>query len=125
VAATGVREWLAGLSDVATAKRAAVFDTRLRYFPADGAAPLIARCLRARGYRVEAVPRGFLVESALGPIVNGETERAKVWGTVLGDQLLAPCTCRANAVPPRPGPQFSDVTWPGPLGDCPLSSSAG
>jgi hypothetical protein len=106
VAATGVREWLAGLSDVATAKRAAVFDTRLRYFPADGAAPLIARCLRARGYRVEAVPRGFLVESALGPIVNGGTERAKVWGTVLGDQLLAPCTCRANAVPPRLGRSF-------------------
>ena len=94
VAATGVREWLA------------VFDTRLRYFPADGAAPLIARCLRARGYRVEAVPRGFLVESALGPIVKGETERAKVWGMALGDQLLAPCTCRGDAAPPRVGRSF-------------------
>jgi hypothetical protein len=106
VAATGVREWLAGIPDVATDKRAAVFDTRLRYFPADGAAPLIARCLRARGYQVEAVPRGFLVESALGPIVNGETERAKLWGMALGDQLLAPYACRAHSAPARLGRGF-------------------
>jgi hypothetical protein len=86
-AATGVREWLAGLCPVAPAKRAAAFDTRLRYFPTDGAAPLIARCLRGCGYRVEPVPRGFLVESAQGPIVGGESERAKAWGTALGDQL--------------------------------------
>jgi hypothetical protein len=82
---TGVREWLAALADSAPGRHAAAFDTRLRYFPADGAAPLIARRLRSRGYRVEAVPRGFLVESAQGPIVDGEAERAQAWGTALGN----------------------------------------
>jgi hypothetical protein len=103
VAATGVREWLAGLSGVTTPRRAAAFDTRLRYLPADGAAPLIARRLRACGYQVEPVPRGFLVESAEGPIVNGESERAKAWGRALSEQLLTPCACRVETAPARVG----------------------
>ena len=85
--ATGLREWLAALADCAAGRHAAAFDTRLRYFPADGAAPLIARRLRSCGYRVDALPRGFLVESTQGPLVNGEGARAKAWGTALGNQL--------------------------------------
>ena len=103
VAATGVREWLAGLSTLAVGRRAAAFDTRLRYSPAAGAAPLIARRLRSRGYRVDAVPRGFFVESAYGPLANGESERAKAWGTALGDQLWdRPCVLSHPGPVPNP-----------------------
>jgi len=54
VTTTGVREWLASLSAVTRGRRAAPFDTRLRYLPVAGAAPLIARCPRHRGYQVDA-----------------------------------------------------------------------
>lgn len=102
-AATGVREWLASLSAVPVGRRAAAFDTRLRYLPAAGAAPLIARCLRSRGYRVDAVLRSFFVESAHGPLANGESERAKLWGAALGDQLRdQPCLLSHSGPAPNP-----------------------
>jgi hypothetical protein len=83
-AVMGVREWLNALSMAPKGRRAAAFDTRLSYRPAGGAAPLIARALRCRGYRIDAVPRGFLVDSVQGPLKDGESERARAWGASLG-----------------------------------------
>jgi hypothetical protein len=87
-AVTGVREWLSTLSTV-PGFRAAAFDTRLSYMPAVGAGPLIALGLRCRGYKVDPVPRCFFVQSAHGPLKEGEAERARAWGAALGRQLLA------------------------------------
>jgi len=83
----GVREWLGGLPMAPAGRRAAAFDTRLSYLPAVGAGPLIAVFLRSRGYRVEAVPRCFFVESPQGPLKAGERERAVAWGAALGRSL--------------------------------------
>ena len=83
----GAREWLGNLDMAPPGRRAAAFDTRLSYLPAVGAAPLIAVFLRSRGYRVDAVPRCFFVESTHGPLKAGERERAFAWGVALGRQL--------------------------------------
>lgn len=78
--ALGVREWLA--SSGATAMIAA-FDTRsnrMRHWPGS-AARKIARTLRGRGMHQVARPASFYVLGTVGPLVDGEIDRARGWGT--------------------------------------------
>lgn len=85
--AVGVREWLDDLP-AGGGRPAAAFDTRLakpRWLV--GAANVgIARRLRRHGWRLGDPGRSresFLVAGKEGPLLDGETERAKAWGAQL------------------------------------------
>lgn len=80
----GVRSMLAETTDV-DATPAAVFDTRYEgsTLLTGSAARVIARKLRALGYRLVVEPESFFVEGSEGPLKSGELERAMVWGRSL------------------------------------------
>jgi hypothetical protein len=82
----GVREWLAALA-VPAGTLAATFDTRIARprFPGS-AARSAARRLRAKGMEVIDT-ESFYVAASLGPLVDGECERARRWGRSLGERL--------------------------------------
>lgn len=88
----GLRAWMHGLPHREGAL-AAAFDTRLDRSTAltGTAAQAIGRRLRRRGYRVLSTG-SFLVEDAVGPLENGELDRARRWGAELAHavQVSAP-----------------------------------
>lgn len=81
----GIREWLERLSDATGEVRAATFDTqtKTRWFPTGSAAKPAAKKLRAHGFSLIAEPEHFLVEGKYGPMIDGEVDRARVWGAAL------------------------------------------
>lgn len=86
--AVGLREWLDGLShhEPARGRRCAAFDTRVtrvRRLP-KAASTRAAHLLVRQGYRPVARPTAFLVEDLQGPLLDGETERARAWGHEVG-----------------------------------------
>jgi len=63
---------------------AAAFDTRVyRPYLPSSAARRATRQLKRLGARVIAHPEGFRVVDTLGPLENGEEERARQWGMTL------------------------------------------
>jgi flavodoxin len=84
----GVREWLDTVDEVLppTAPRpmVAVFDSRVskaRHWPGS-AAGAMARAMRRHGFTV--VDRAsFYVQDVTGPVVAGERDRAREWGSTL------------------------------------------
>jgi hypothetical protein len=90
VAEPGLRDWLAELPRVANAQ-AAAFDTRADAAPllTGAASHGIARRLRRHGYRLLG-NESFIVESAEGPLADGELERARQWGMTLARAIRAP-----------------------------------
>jgi len=85
-AQTGLREWISGLP-VPTGTAAAVFDTRLNHPSVlrvlDHAARTTGRMLERRGAHMIAPPQKFLVDSATGPLLTHEIDRAREWGQTL------------------------------------------
>lgn len=85
-AQTGLREWIAALR-IPRGTAAAVFDTRLNHPSVlrmlDHAARTTGRSLEHRGARTVAPPQRFLVESATGPLLPHEIDRARDWGQAL------------------------------------------
>jgi hypothetical protein len=80
----GVREWLAGLQG-SPGMAAATFDTRIRKPRLPGSAARGAeKRLRRLGFRILAPAASFYVEGTLGPLLEGERERARRWGERLG-----------------------------------------
>lgn len=79
--AFGLREWLSCLgADEHVA--AATFDTRVatvRHLPGS-AARAAARVARRHGLREVARPESFYVADVEGPLLDGELDRARVWG---------------------------------------------
>jgi hypothetical protein len=76
-----MKDWLEGVP-TGTA-RVATFETRIWWSPGS-AAKGIAKALTARGYRsVDAKGERFLVTGTYGPTMDGEIERARVWGAQL------------------------------------------
>jgi len=75
-----LREWFHGLPK-ASHTPAAAFDTRLGKprFITGSAAKGIAHRLRGHGYEVVA-DESFVVDDSLGPLREGELERAREWG---------------------------------------------
>jgi hypothetical protein len=80
----GLREWLEGIGREDTSgMAAAAFDTRISYPRVPGsAAKAAARRLRRSGITVLEV-KSFYVVGTTGPLVAGERERARAWGSGL------------------------------------------
>jgi hypothetical protein len=80
----GIREWIATLPATATAATFATFDTRIRRPRVPGsAARAAARRLKRLGYVPLDRPHSFFVAHGTGPLVEGELERARRWGSSL------------------------------------------
>ncbi len=79
----GLRDWLKSISDRGTL--AAAFDTRINGVPAftGRTSRGISSLLKQHGYRLIAAPESFLVNRR-NVLLDGETSRARRWGTVLG-----------------------------------------
>jgi hypothetical protein len=84
----GLREWLDQLPD-GNGTPFAVFDTRVdivRRLPGS-AAKAAAKVIRRRGYQPLTRPESFYVQDTPGPLLDGETQRAEVWGRQLSESL--------------------------------------
>jgi hypothetical protein len=82
----GLREWLASLPKAQPRQLAATFDSRVdkvRRLPGS-AARGAAKRLRHLGFRLVAPPESFYVTDTLGPLLDGELDRARRWGAELG-----------------------------------------
>ena len=92
----GLRAWLEGLS--AGNVLAAAFDTRLSGIPAltGRASRNISRLLKSRGCRPVVPPESFLV-SKQNVLLKGEPERARSWGTLIGEAARAAYTANRRA----------------------------
>jgi hypothetical protein len=97
---TGIREWLEGLTDtpLPPGLRMATFDTRVRRPKVPGsAAKRAATTLRRLGVRPAAAPETFWVDGVAGPLVAGETERARRWGAQLAASVAGSASGWANS----------------------------
>ena len=80
----GMREWLAALQ-APRGMAAATFDTRVSKPHLPGSAARAAeKRLRRLGFRIAAPAESFYVEGTLGPLLDGERDRAAHWGEQLG-----------------------------------------
>lgn len=87
--AFGLREWLDTLPETQDAPFAA-FDTRVdivRRLPGS-AAKAAAKIARTHGLRQITRPESFYVNDVAGPLLDGETDRARVWGVQLTELLV-------------------------------------
>jgi Flavodoxin domain len=91
----GLRAWMHGLPHC-QGTFAAAFDTRLDRSTAltGTAAQAIGRRLRRRGYRVLSTG-SFLVEDSVGPLEDGELDRARRWGAELAHSVAVPAPSAA------------------------------
>lgn len=84
----GLREWLEELPEGDDTPFAA-FDTRVdmvRRLPGS-AAKAAAKMARKRGYEPLTRPESFYVQDVPGPLLDGEVQRAQVWGAQLAQSL--------------------------------------
>jgi len=79
-----MRSWLAALP--AGKGRSAAFETAFRWSPGS-ARGAIVRGLEGAGYDAVAKPLRFWVAGMYGPLVDGQTERARQWGAELAQAV--------------------------------------
>jgi hypothetical protein len=81
-AGIGVRDWI---QQVEGECAAATFDTvvAMSWFPVGSAAKRASASLGRRGFGELPAPEHFRVKDTEGPLVDGELERARVWGEEL------------------------------------------
>jgi hypothetical protein len=85
VADVGLREWLDALPTVSRPRNVLAFETRLRVRGIPGSASkAAAKRLRKRGYRMLWPEQTFYVADLTGRVVEGELQRAHMWGRWLG-----------------------------------------
>jgi hypothetical protein len=81
----GLREWLTTLERTDRSPAAAAFDTRIDRPRVPGSAARGAeKRLRKLGFRIACPTESFYVTGTTGPLIDGETERARRWGEELG-----------------------------------------
>jgi flavorubredoxin len=81
----GLREWLDALPRASGQRDALAFETRLRVRGWPGsAAKAAAKRLRKAGYRLLWPAQTFYVADLTGTLVEGEIQRARMWGRWLG-----------------------------------------
>jgi hypothetical protein len=86
----GLREWLATLPRAEHGRLAAAFDTRVDHPRMPGSAAAgAARRLRRLGYQPVTRPESFRVDGTKGPLIGGELERARLWGSGLVARIVA------------------------------------
>jgi Flavodoxin domain len=86
----GVREWLRHLPRGRHAEAVATFDTKaekVRHLPGS-AARGAANAAHKLGYKTAVKPMSFYVQATSGPLLDGELDRAQVWGEGLGRQAF-------------------------------------
>ncbi|KAE8763520.1 flavodoxin family protein [Georgenia thermotolerans] len=87
-AGTGVREWLDAAAPVRGGLAVAAFDTHVRSPRVPGRASVAAqRRLRHLGARIACPAESFWVHGYTGPLLDGELDRARRWGEVLGARV--------------------------------------
>ncbi|GAB3285979.1 flavodoxin family protein [Sinomonas notoginsengisoli] len=80
----GLGVWLDALGPGSLAGvRTAAFDTRVKLFIHGDAAKKIERALETAGAERAAEPTWYYVKGSEGPLLDGEVERAEVWGAAL------------------------------------------
>jgi hypothetical protein len=80
----GLREWLTSVERKTRNVAAAAFDTRIDKPRVPGSAARGAeKRLRKLGFRIAVPSESFYVTGVTGPLVQGETERARLWGEEL------------------------------------------
>jgi hypothetical protein len=85
-AGIGLREWFSTLEQNTADVVVATFDTRIAKPRVPGSAARAAeKRLRKLGFRVAVDSESFYVTGTAGPLVAGETERARAWGEMLGE----------------------------------------
>lgn len=87
---TGIREWLDGVRHDQGAPLVATFDTRVtkvKKLPGS-AAKAAGKVLRRHHFEPLVQPTSFFVEDSLGPLAEGELERARSWGEELASRLV-------------------------------------
>lgn len=83
----GLREYLTALRHESHPGLVATFDTRIRQRALPGSAARAARRQLARsGYRTTVPPESFFVADIAGPLLSGEIERARLWGSKLATE---------------------------------------
>jgi hypothetical protein len=84
-AGIGIREWLEGLEPSSPLCVAATFDTRIASPRVPGSAARAAqKRLKRLGFWPAVPAESFYVSGTPGPLVDGELERARGWGVLLG-----------------------------------------
>jgi hypothetical protein len=90
---TGLHEWLEAVRVQASGLAAAAFDTRGSGHPLlakmDHAARTEEKLLGKLGARLVAPSEHFFVVDTKGPLVEGEEDRARAWGTTLAGLVAA------------------------------------
>jgi Flavodoxin len=84
----GLRDWLGAVTGASPDISAAAFDTRIDKPRLPGSAAHGAvRRLRRLGFHIVEPAASFYVTDTAGPLVDGERERARGWGELLGSKL--------------------------------------
>jgi hypothetical protein len=87
-AGEGLREWLGAVTGGSRAIAAAAFDTRIDKPRMPGSAAHGAeKRLRRLGFRMLVPAASFYVTDTSGPLVDGERERARRWGELIGSTM--------------------------------------
>ena len=90
VSRTGIREWIAA-ADIDARQPCATFDTKVPKPKLPGsAAASAARKLKKHRCTIVAHPETFWVDGMTGPLLEGECERARRWGQLLAEKVVAP-----------------------------------
>lgn len=86
----GLREWITGLERAHGRNlAAAAFDTRIAKPRVPGSAARGAeKRLRKLGFKIATPSESFYVTGTAGPLVDGETDRARRWGEELGKGFM-------------------------------------
>jgi hypothetical protein len=88
-AGEGLREWLGAVNGGSRGVAAAAFDTRIDKPRMPGSAAHGAEKRQRRlGFRVLVPAASFYVTDTSGPLVDGERERARRWGELLGSTMV-------------------------------------
>jgi flavodoxin len=85
----GLREWMAALPSGQHTEKMATFDTKIksmRHLPGS-AAKSAARAANHHGYESVARAESFYVDDVDGPLLDGETDRARAWGRQLAASM--------------------------------------
>jgi len=87
ISATGIRDWIADV-EVGRGQRFATFDTKVPKpkLPGSAASSAAKRLKKLHGSSI-AKPETFWVTGMTGPLIDGEIERARIWGKDLTELL--------------------------------------